>query len=891
MATTRAGSGQIQPNIRLEGNGGIVIPVGTTAQRNPNPVEGEIRFNTDLNTFEGYTGQVWGGMGPFPFVKSEYYEGDGSTYSFALEQQVANPDDLTVLLNGVQLRPGIDFQLVGQRNIVFEEDDGTIRPPFAGSTVSIRYFVPITSASVIANSISVEELAVVPGTTGQLLAIDQNQDLVFTSILPESSVGADQLIFEGSAGLDGQALLKDGNGFAFGEVVSISQNSVGIRELNVSDGQIGQVLATDGQGNLTFISVSADGGGGSVSNFFDLSGQIGYSQIPDNIIDIAKLDVTDGTNGQLLATNGSGDLFFTDPQAGSGGITNGLNLGTGIGIFDSVSSDTLQFNSISAASGISITKNLNNIEITNTAPNISQNTFNSIIVAGNDSITASSSTDSLILAAGNNIGIDTNAQSNTITISNTQNVFSQINSDIGSTTANTTTDALTISGGTSISTSITGDILTIEYTGAVGGGDPNQNAFSNIAVSGQTTISADQTTDTLNIVAGTGISVTTNDATDTITITNTYTPALSINDLTDVDTATSSPTSGQVLKWDGSKWAPANDVTTGGSGLDADTLDGFEGTYYLDYANFTNAPTINSGTSGRLAYYSATDTELSETSNDLTWDNTNGNLTVGGTLAADAIQSTGTGVPTFTSGSDIQFDAASGAGQVDITGSVVVSGTTTAPVITTNTIQTSGSTIGISATNVNITSTNPFVDPGDIKQAGATSNQILVWNASNEAWEPSNAPLQNTFVTFTGNEGTTTADDASDVLNIVGGNGIYTDVLGDTLTVSTLHTFDIVSNGASDYTFSDSGNNWFPTSENDPVLYLRRGETYIFDVNASGHPFEIRLSNGGAAYNTGITNNAVQIGQLTFTVPMSAPSTLYYQCTVHGIMGNTINIV
>ena len=159
MATTRAGSGQIQPNIKLEGNEGIVIPVGTTAQRNPNPVEGEIRFNTDLNTFEGYTGQIWGGMGPFPFVKSEYFEGDGSTYTFALEQQVANPDDLTVLLNGVQLRPGIDFQLIGQRNIVFEEDDGTIRPPDSGSTVSIRYFVPITSASVIANSISIEELA------------------------------------------------------------------------------------------------------------------------------------------------------------------------------------------------------------------------------------------------------------------------------------------------------------------------------------------------------------------------------------------------------------------------------------------------------------------------------------------------------------------------------------------------------------------------------------------------------------------------------------------------------------------------------------------------------------------------------------------------------------
>ena len=58
------------------------------------------------------------------------------------------------------------------------------------------------------------------------------------------------------------------------------------------------------------------------------------------------------------------------------------------------------------------------------------------------------------------------------------------------------------------------------------------------------------------------------------------------------DVSTSAPATGQILKWDGSKWAPANDATAGGSGLDADTLDGQDGTYYLDYNNFTNKPTI-----------------------------------------------------------------------------------------------------------------------------------------------------------------------------------------------------------------------------------------------------------------------------------------------------------
>ena len=179
---------------------------------------------------------------------------------------------------------------------------------------------------------------------------------------------------------------------------------------------------------------------------------------------------------------------------------------------------------------------------------------------------------------------------------------------------------------------------------------------------------------------------------------------------------------------------------------------------------------------------------------------------------------------------------------------------------------------------------------------------------------------QDLFATIASDSGTTTANTAADTLTITGGTDISTSISGDTLTISytgsssgiaavvddstpqlggdldvngnsVLHTFDVVNNGLSDYTFSDAGNHWFPTSENDPVLYLRRGETYVFDVNASGHPFEIRVSNGGSAYNTGVTNNGAQIGQVEFKVPMSAPSTLYYQCTVHSGMGNTINVV
>ena len=55
--------------------------------------------------------------------------------------------------------------------------------------------------------------------------------------------------------------------------------------------------------------------------------------------------------------------------------------------------------------------------------------------------------------------------------------------------------------------------------GAGGGSGTASNSFSNIAVAGQSTIAADSPTDTLTLVAGTGITLTTSTISDTITIT------------------------------------------------------------------------------------------------------------------------------------------------------------------------------------------------------------------------------------------------------------------------------------------------------------------------------------------------------------------------------------
>ena len=93
------------------------------------------------------------------------------------------------------------------------------------------------------------------------------------------------------------------------------------------------------------------------------------------------------------------------------------------------------------------------------------------------------------------------------------------------------------------------------------------------------------------------------------------------------------------------------------------------------------------------------------------------------------------------------------------------------------------------------------------------------------------------------------------------------------------------------YQFTGSGG---LSSSNDPTLYLARGQTYEFNMNASGHPFYIQTSSGAYnasnLYTTGVTNAGAAVGVVTFAVPFSAPNTLYYVCQNHSNMAGTITV-
>jgi hypothetical protein len=121
-----------------------------------------------------------------------------------------------------------------------------------------------------------------------------------------------------------------------------------------------------------------------------------------------------------------------------------------------------------------------------------------------------------------------------------------------------------------------------------------------------------------------------------------------------------------------------------------------------------------------------------------------------------------------------------------------------------------------------------------------------------------------------------------------GGGGGYSDVAGIATYTS---EWDLGADGTNNYTFTGPG---FTGAENDPALYLTRGQQYKFTNNLGAHPFRIQSTpNGstGTQYNDGIVNNDVSNGTLTWDVQFDTPNKLYYQCTSHPNMGGPIYII
>lgn len=462
--------------------------------------------------------------------------------------------------------------------------------------------------------------------------------------------------------------------------------------------------------------------------------------------------------------------------------------------------------------------------------------------------------------------------------------------------------------GMTITTDAAADEITFAST-AVGGG----NSFGRIDTDSGAQVVADQSNDILNLQGGTNIETVGNADDDSVVFNLT---SFSIDFLSDVDTTSSAPTTGQVLKWDGAKWAPGADVASGGSGLDADTLDGFDSAYYLDYNNFTNTPSVLT-----LTDISVGPKNTASGTGNILYDNTTGEFTF-----------TPPDLTSFISAETNDLTAAVVWTDVPDTNITETSVTQHQAALSITESQISDLGTYLSASS----SINALADV-DTTSAAPTNDQVLAWNGSN--WVPADPASgggggdvnQNAFssIAVTGQD-TIAADTTTDTLTLNAGTGITisTNALTDTVTITNsttvpsnitdltdvttagvniaelfeaaIVTLRVDNNGTSSYTFPSH----YGTTDN-PTIYALSGTTIAFDLSGvTGHPFEIQDSTG-TAYNTGLVhvapNGTVSTGTnaqgqdsgvLYWRIPIAttSPPNYRYQCTSHAAMVGAITI-
>jgi plastocyanin len=419
-----------------------------------------------------------------------------------------------------------------------------------------------------------------------------------------------------------------------------------------------------------------------------------------------------------------------------------------------------------------------------------------------------------------------------------------------------------------------------------------QNLFATIT-SDDGSATANAVTDTLNVLGGTNIATTI--ATDTNNLTINMS-AFSIDFLSDVDTTSSAPATGNVLKWDGAKWAPGVDATTGGAGTDADTLDGFDGSYYLNWANVSNKPSILT-----LASLSVGVELTAAGDGAISYDNTSGefrytppNLSTYLTSVPAQTFASLTSKPTTLSGYGITDAQATLVSATNIktingtsllgSGDITIAGGGAGIALTDLSVGSEGSASGDGAIGYNdstgvFTYTPPVIPAAltDLSISDGSNGQVLTTNGSGVFTFAPPASGVTTFSALT---------DASTASIDIG--KIYEPA------IAMLRVDNV---GVNAYTFPShySGNN--------PTIYVISGTTIAFDLdNISGHPFEIQdntlsalTSNLVHVTSTGTvsTNSAAQgksSGTLYWRIPESVSGTYVYQCTSHSSMFGSIVI-
>jgi len=317
-----------------------------------------------------------------------------------------------------------------------------------------------------------------------------------------------------------------------------------------------------------------------------------------------------------------------------------------------------------------------------------------------------------------------------------------------------------------------------------------------------------------------------------------------ISDMVDVDTQSTPPATGQVLKWNGLNWVPANDIASGGAGLDADTLDGFDGSHYLDWTNITNKPTYALTDLNDVSLTSLTSAEVL-TYDGITWTNTVNQPLFSNiqskptTLAGYGITDSPTALTDIgiTDGTTGQVLTTNGSGSFTFTDSLpgkTLSATTS--------LNFAGSAVTVSTIDNDSTFT-------------ANSGTRLVTQSAIKAYVDTASTPQNLWATVEADTGTTTANTSTDTLVVEGSTGISTTIVADTLTITNTSPNEDQNIFAE---FTVAGQNPIGAESTLDSIELIAGTGMAITTSATNRTITFTATGGGGGGTPGGTDTQVQ---------------------------------
>ena len=307
--------------LTINTNGSIRIPVGNTAQRPGTAATGQIRFNSQLNRFEGYNGAAWKNIGGVIDADQDTYIEvdnplDNDTIKFFTDgtERVSIDNTGKLTIEGDAEIKG-NLVLGGNITLGDADTDGiNINSEFNNSLIpnvtdsydlgsSTKLWKNIFLSGTFDNSTNTGSLILPQGTTAQRPGTAQIGMLRFSTTTSKAEI------------YDGTAWVEVGGGSASDvfKTIKVSGSADVVAdgdsdELTLVAGT-GIAISTDATTDEITISTSG-GGGGSAQNLFDKIAVSGQNNIiADNVADTLTFQA--GT-GMTITTDPNNDLVRFD---------------------------------------------------------------------------------------------------------------------------------------------------------------------------------------------------------------------------------------------------------------------------------------------------------------------------------------------------------------------------------------------------------------------------------------------------------------------------------------------------------------------------------------------------------------------------------------------------